>query len=309
MALPRPPAPPSPSASGPNLPGRNPLDGSAPPAPPRHAASPAAPPAPPRQVAPPASPQQRPSSEATSPPQRRTSPVGSGELPWSDASADAAPATGALPFEVEPEGTEQYPVAVPAPTENRAGLSSNVLTVAESYGYAGLDLNAFGVLPTVSLKDGVFKTGDGSIVFGEEFYFNPLGGKEKFVYKTDTAQNDPRSDLFYTYDNLYTAGGGQSVEQRLEEWKRAGLPYSRKDYIDLRLAVDRGEGLDPMLAILSIPPTSKANYTSLVLSLMTWANATGRSPSERLVKAYKGPLVTKVKFPFNPIKFELQAYV
>lgn len=226
------------------------------------------------------------------------------EIPFSDAHQ-----TAEVPFEVETEDALQGAMAVqPATSRNLSmGATGNVLQQAEQYGYTGLDLNAFGVLPVISLKNEKFQTGDGALVFGESFLCRSLGGAPKYVYKTDLSEKDPRSDIFYTYDNEYVSGSGQLVKAKLAEWQSANIPFVRRDYRDLRIGVikDGAPQDDMMLAILSIPPTSVSNYTNIILQLMQWANLTSRDPSERVIKVWKGPLVTKVRFPFYPIKFTL----
>lgn len=221
-----------------------------------------------------------------------------GKLPWND---EAAVDQSAPPEQEQPH----YPAPGGGGHAVSTQVGGDVIALAENYGFKGLDLTAFGVLPIIVLKDEVFQVNDGSIRFGEEFYCLVYGADPKFVYKTDLGERDPRNDLFYTYDDQFISGSGNTVQSRLAEWKKQGLPYLRKDYIDIRVGVLR-EGYDePLLAILSVPPTSKANYTNIALQLVNWAKSVAGNPADRMVRVFKGPKVTKVKHPFCPIKFEL----
>ena len=181
------------------------------------------------------------------------------------------------------------------------GGSQAMIQAAEELGFTGIDLNQFGVFPVISLKNDQFQSSDGAIRLGEEFYCRVLGGRDKYVYKTDLPERDPRNELFYSFDGVY-ATNGELVEDKLANWKQLGFSHYRKDYIDLNI-VATVDGLEQMF-ILSVPPTSKASYTGLVLKFINLVNR-GGSKEEVMVKVWKGPLVTKVKFPFHPIKFDL----
>lgn len=224
------------------------------------------------------------------------------------------------PEDSPPFALEEESVAVPVPQQDMSlqgvgsqghqmarsgGGNADIVATAEAYGFTGIDLNAFGVLPTLSLKNGAFQSGDGALVLGEEFHCHVYGGRPKYVYKTDLLQNDPRYDICYTFDDEYASGSGIPIQKKLSEWKAVGIPFSKKNYVDLRIGILREAGGDPLLALLSIPPTSVSNYTNLTIQLMHWAQMTLREPGERVVRVWKGPLVTKVKFPFNPIKFDV----
>lgn len=187
-----------------------------------------------------------------------------------------------------------------------ATTTSDLVAAAASYGFAGVDLDSFGVVPVISLHKETFKSYDGTMVLGDAFFVRCYGGREKFVYKTNLAQDDPRNDLFYTFDGVTVAGSGELVSERLDAWNRAGLPSIRKDYRDVNIGILRSsEDPDPLLAVLSVPPTSLSNYSGLALQLVTWSKMTGGNPADRIIKVFTGPLVTKVKFPFYPIKFEV----
>lgn len=216
------------------------------------------------------------------------------------------PFDGSQPVDQTVAQEEQYPAEQSQGSHAiSAQVGGDIIAIAENYGFKGLDLTAFGVLPIVVLKNDIFMVNDGSLRFGEEFYCIIYGGEPKFVYKTDLGEKDPRNDLFYTYDEKYISGSGTSIQTRLAEWKKQGLPYLRKDYIDVRIGVLRDGYDEPLLALLSVPPTSKANYTNIVLQLVNWAKGSGYSPSDRTVRVFKGPVVQKVKHPFYPIKFEM----
>lgn len=213
-----------------------------------------------------------------------------------------------VPFALEHESVDvNEALAVREGDRNVSTVSGSddIVKLAESQGFFGLDLNAFGVLPTISLKEGQFQSGDGGLLLGDSFTCYFFGGKPKYVYKTDLAQNDPRHEIYYSFDQLVSSGG-VSIKDKISKWEAAGITWTRKDYIDARIGIVRDQNNpEPMLALLSIPPTSTQNYTNLALQLMHWYRMTGKDAATRLVRVWKGPKVVKVAFPFHPIKFDL----
>lgn len=293
------------------------------------------PPAPP--FAPPAPPSAPPASGLPQRAVRQPSAPPLADLPQRDVRQPSAP-PAPPPFELEAEHSIQFELdeeggfpsvqsikpadeaahgTALASAEHRQEMSASpassgrgdILATASEMGFTGLDLDAFGVLPTISLKEGVYQTGDGSINLGESFLCHMYGSKPKYIYKTSlplvNGKPHPDSEILYSFDDVVSTTG-VNLKKRKAEWEAKGIEWQPKKYVDIRIGILRDEhDNEPRLALLSVPPTSVANFTNISLQLLNWCRSTGNQPGERVVKVSKGPKVMKVAFPFHPMKFEL----
>ena len=234
------------------------------------------------------------------------------------AAAQLPPAPPAAP--VMPQ-THQMPPAPPAPVQQahqqtyqpaqelvQAQLQSTHLTpapvvdfdrmsvtdIAEALGLKGIDLNAFGTTPIVSLNQGTFKTNDGTLNLGTEFVCRIQDDtRPKYLYVTKLADDDPNHAVAYTYD--HATSNGKPLQEILAGWAQKGIGYNIKNYVEATCVLDDGR-----VVILSIPETSFTRFAGFAKNCYL----SRRRMADVTCKVGIGPLVTKAVRPFNPISFE-----
>lgn len=198
---------------------------------------------------------------------------------------------------------ESHPIVKAAP-------ASTIEKLADVLGFEGLNFNAFGVRPTISLNQGFFCTNN-NIRLGEEFVGYLLGSRSKYVYKPKISDDHPDSKVVYSYDDVNSVSG-DPLQVYIEEWASKGYAYERKVYIDVttQIVSSPSHALEGETILLSVPPTSIISVTKIFAGVV--AGATSKEDAEyaianTLIRVFKGPLVTKAVKPFTPIFMEILA--
>jgi hypothetical protein len=173
--------------------------------------------------------------------------------------------------------------------------SSNLATMAEEEGFAGLEFDTYGVFPIIKLDDGEFQTSEGDSL-GGEFYCTMLRSRPKFLYRTNLPRDDNRNEVAYSYDNV-TAANGTPLDVIFADWRSKGFEPDPKvtRYVEVTAKMEP----DGRLVLLSIPQASIANLSSY------WAQLRFRNKSvtEVVTKVFKGKKIERVKNPFTPWAF------
>ena len=198
---------------------------------------------------------------------------------------------------------ESHPIVKAAP-------ASPIEKLADVLGFEGLNFNAFGVRPTISLNQGFFCTNN-NIRLGEEFVGHLLGSRSKYVYKPKISDDHPDSKVVYSYDDVNSVSG-DPLQVYIEQWASKGYAYERKVYIDVttQIVSSPSHALEGETILLSVPPTSIISVTKIFAGIV--AGATSKEDAEyaianTLIRVFKGPLVTKAVKPFTPIFMEILA--
>lgn len=198
---------------------------------------------------------------------------------------------------------ESHPVVKAAP-------ASTIEKLAEALGFEGLNFNAFGVRPTISLNQGFFCTNN-NVRLGEEFVGYLLGSKSKYVYKPKISDDHPDSKVVYSYDDVNSVSG-TPLQVFIEEWAGKGYAYERKVYVDatIQIVSSPSHALENDSVLLSVPPTSVLSVTrvfsEIVSGSMSMEDAE-HAIATTLIRVFKGPVVTKAVKPFTPIFMEVVA--
>lgn len=209
------------------------------------------------------------------------------------AEAEFIPAS--TPWE-EPETQQALVEAAPSNLVAMGPIDFDTMTfeqIAAAQGIAGLDFNQYGVLPICSLDHGNFKLSNGGSL-GAEFTCRINNVKQKFLYKTDCADSDPRSAVAYTYDKQ--TSNGKLLDDIINGWAQQGLGYEVKNYLEATCLLDDGQ-----VILLSIPQTSIARLTNHVVQV-TMAR---KLLAQVRTRVFIAPEVTKAKRPFTPIGFAI----
>jgi len=186
------------------------------------------------------------------------------------------------------------PVAPPA-VQAQETQTVNVSAMAAEEGFEGLEFDAFGTFPTISLKRGSFKTSSGEDL-GQSFEAIITSSRSKFLFKTRLPDNDPRSDVAYTYDKQ--SSNGKDLQGILNGWATNGIGYEEKKYLELSCTLRDGR-----MMLLSVPPTSISRF-----SAFTAERLMKRKPAnETIVRVGIAPEVTgpNIQFPWNPLSFSI----
>jgi hypothetical protein len=169
----------------------------------------------------------------------------------------------------------------------------SVNDMAQAEGFDGLDFDSFGTFPVIALKRGSYKTSNGEDL-GQSFNCYITSSRPKYLYKTKVPDNDPRSDVCYSYDQQ--TSNGKELHDIFADWASKGCQYEMKKYLELTVTMEDGR-----LMYLSVPPTSISRFSAFTAErLMKRLKA-----ATTLVRVGIGPEVTKTVFPFNPLSFEI----
>ncbi len=116
----------------------------------------------------------------------------------------------------------------------------------------------FTVLPVIKFDGDVFK------VSGKDWRFDEKKGFEAVILTADTiwyyrGADDHAIQGFYTEDRERTTKG-EPIEDILDMWRRDGVKWVEKEYIQAKIMLTSPEECNKALAIVSISPTSVARF-------------------------------------------------
>lgn len=149
------------------------------------------------------------------------------------------------------------PAAIESPSTSMAQFKQ---TQAVS-GFEGMELTSMS-FDRIKLHEGTFKIGSEEEDLGTEFDAVIHATREIYVIR-QSKDND--ADSFYSYDpEGKTYADGTSSEDKLQEWLEDGYgdadsPLDIRPYLEATVVLtNRDDEYDEQMAMLSIPPASKA---------------------------------------------------
>lgn len=176
--------------------------------------------------------------------------------------------------------------------------------IAAALGFEGLSFDSFGVVPSVSLTQGVFKVSDGTSL-GTEFLARITSHRVKYLYKyrhlpagKPAVDGNFVEELAYTYDQTTIAGTGRTIAEFVAEATQLGAQPKISKYYEMMAQLQDGR-----LVNLNVP---EAGSGSAVARWMVTCISARRRPDSVWTRVYKGEEVTSTKFPFFPWAFEPQ---
>lgn len=226
---------------------------------------------------------------------------------------EAAPASDATPGGEFSHGASESNDSLPASTTGGAIVNPSAPVVGGS-GQRGDFTSAsgklaFGAFPQVKLDKDKFVVGDDTKNELDEFLFNPISSKSRWIYKRN------KDEFFFSYDKEQTQDG-RSVEAVLREWTAGGKSCeSIREYQEVYGTIlSEGEYKDRMV-ILSVPPASVPRFSAYIAELSLRRNPDNPEdrndclgPHQTVVKIQKGPkITTKAKDTFYPWDFRFHA--
>jgi len=168
----------------------------------------------------------------------------------------------------------------------------------EAAGFAGLvfDWTAF---PMISLKtDGQFEDSNGQ-TYGKGFECKVIGSKIKYAHSF-TGSTNPKTDLIYSYDKI-TSTSGKDVVSFESDLRAAGKEVTCKEYLEVMVElVAPGESHDGEFRLVSVSPTSKGRFSSLIFKLVQKG-----IKDTAVIRMEVGEKVRNVANPFYPWSFVL----
>lgn len=168
---------------------------------------------------------------------------------------------------------------------------------AAGAGFEGLDFDAFGVFPIVSLKNEKFLMNDGRKL-GTSFVCYIQKSRPKYAIKTSLVDSDPRMEVIYSYDQV-TDHRGRSVKEVIDDWARQGIHYKVTKYTEAPAVLENGD-----MVLLSIPPTSNTRLAAALGKICAQVGGWDKIPSVP-IRVSVGPEVLKAAMPFFPWQFDL----
>jgi len=190
-----------------------------------------------------------------------------------------------------------------------ASTSGQVVQQLAEDGMEGMDLG-FGAFPQIVLDDGQFECADLPGIGKDGFECVIQQSKQKFICKTDCADNDQHADFFYTLfhptlnphaDQVST--NGKPIADFMAEWKAHGMKPIYKKYLEVLVMIFGGDH-DGAYAILSVPPTSITRLSGMV-AIQKMKH--GLRQDQYITKVRVGPKIGQGTTAFKPWVFEAGA--
>lgn len=171
--------------------------------------------------------------------------------------------------------------------------SGTLAEIASFMGFEDINFDVYGVIPNITLSNGNFWLEGQDI--GTEFLCRMGVSRKKYLLAFGPNED---KKLFYSYNLQTCANTGRHVSEFMTEAQQAGQQVKQSEYYEIS-AIMEGTG-SPVN--LSVPVAgSGANVARFIADCF----ARRLRPNSVLVKVYKAPLVTGVKFPFTPWGFEI----
>ena len=176
--------------------------------------------------------------------------------------------------------------------------------IASALGFEGLSFDAYGIIPSVSLTQGVFKVSDGTSL-GTEFLARITSHRVKYLYKykhlpagKPAVEENFVEELAYTYDQTTIAGTDRTIAEFVATATQLGAQPKISKYYEMMAHLQDGRLVD-----LNVP---EAGSGSAVARWMVTCISARRRPDSVWTRVYKGEEVTSTKYPFFPWALEPQ---
>lgn len=176
----------------------------------------------------------------------------------------------------QPAETQAVAITEPAGAVSVAAQRTNAMAQftqdqAEA-GFEGLELTGMS-FDRIKMHEGKFLLGSDETELGTEFQCVIHNTRRLFVVRQST---DNDAEAFYSYDSEgKTFTDGSSASEKLEEWADEGYggeenPLDIKEYLEAMVTlVNRDDEYDGQMAMLSIPPASKARLAGVAAQAYT----------------------------------------
>jgi hypothetical protein len=139
-------------------------------------------------------------------------------------------------------------------------------------GFEGLELTGMS-FDRIKMHEGKFLLGSDETELGTDFQCVIHSTRRLFVVRQST---DNDAEAFYSYDSEGKSfTDGSSAAEKLEEWADEGYggeenPLDIKEYLEAMVTlVNRDDEFDGQMAMLSIPPASKARLAGVAAQAYT----------------------------------------
>jgi hypothetical protein len=216
------------------------------------------------------------------------------------------------------------PASIPEPAQELVAAQSTAVAqvgpdgfpigspeqIAASMGFGGLNFDAFGIVPIVSLTNHGFEMSDGSPSLGEEFFAVLGSQRNKYLYSYQylpagktMAESNLVKELLYSYDQITNTNGSYTIEQFTKDAVAHGCEVTCKLYHEVSATL-----VDGRIVNLSIPNAGSGNsLTRFILACI----AQRKMPSQVWARIYRGAKVEgpKVKFAFTPWAIDVHSDV
>jgi hypothetical protein len=236
-------------------------------------------------------------------------PAAPSAMPQAQAAAPSAPAMPAAQVVLDEPPAYAVVTALPDPSAQAVAVvkekpnlpvgpdgfptSGTMAEIAAFMGFEGINFDVYGVIPNITLSNGNFWLEGQDI--GTEFLCRMGVSRKKYLLAYGPNED---KKLFYSYNLQTCANTGRHVSEFMAEAQQSGQQVKQSEYYEIS-AIMEGTG-SPVN--LSVPVAgSGANVARFIADCF----ARRLKPNSVLVKVYKAPLVTGVKFPFTPWGFEI----
>jgi len=168
------------------------------------------------------------------------------------------PTPASQPFTEGAADTESDPRSMPATSPGTAVAAPGTGPTSARFASLHGELK-FGSFPQVKLDKDKFEVAEEGTL--EEFYFNPLQARKRWIYKSKN-----KEEIFFSYDQK-VATDGIAVDQKIANWKADGDVLKEvREYQEVAGRVYGGE-FDGRMVILSVPPTSVGRLSGVQAEL------------------------------------------
>jgi len=176
----------------------------------------------------------------------------------------------------QPAETQAVAITEPAGAVSVAAQRTNAMAQftqdQADAGFEGLELTGMS-FDRIKMHEGKFLLGSDETELGTEFQCVIHNTRRLFVVRQST---DNDAEAFYSYDSEgKTFTDGSSASEKLEEWADEGYggeenPLDIKEYLEAMVTlVNRDDEYDGQMAMLSIPPASKARLAGVAAQAYT----------------------------------------
>ena len=207
----------------------------------------------------------------------------------------AAPAQQMEPA-AQPPAAQPLAVAQETPLAEQSQQPMSMAAIAEQMGFGGLNFDAFGIVPNISLNNGEWRLTSGEVL--PDGFLCRLGtNRNKILYVFDLPDTDQRKKTLYSYDRVNSINNNYTVAQFRRDAEQLGCRVLEKTYHEVSAVLEDGRPVN-----LSIPELGSG---TALAGFFVKCVSRGLTPQSVMTRVKKGTLVTTSIKPYTPWAFEI----